>query len=554
MRAEDRFALALAVLLWAVGVAIALATRSAMPVDETRYLAVAWEMWRSGEYIVPSLNGVEYHHKPPLLFWLINAGWALFGVSEIWARLVAPLFGLGCLLLTAHLARLLFPERPAMAGLAPLVLSGALFFASFGTLTFFDSLIAFFTLLGLIGVVTAAQGRAARGWTIYGLAIGLGILSKGPVQLLDLAPVALLAPLWLRDRPVAWKRWYGGFALAVLGGAAIGLAWAMPAALRGSPEFAYMLFVGQSAKRVVEATWHERPFWWYVPLSFLLLFPWLWWPSFFRSLANRAVWSETGVRFCLATFVPVFVAFSAISGKQPHYLLPLLPIFALLLARFVDAASETGRFSDSRLFRLPPLLLVVGVGLALIATQLMTDRLVAWRPRIAELLSDGHGGLILGLGLMGLALWIAFDRARDARFRIATLTILSVATVSAAQFWVGNHLRERFNVAVVAAELANAEAANRPVAVTYDYHGQYHFAGRLARPIRSSTKDDVLDWVKSNPNGLVVDYRSEDPATYPAQPSFVGEYRGRYVLLWPAAAVAMHGRDILFDRKDRPGG
>src|SRR5262245_35596052 len=242
MSSEDRFALILAVLLWAAGVIIALATRGAMPVDETRYLAVAWDMWQSGSYVVPHLNGVEYHHKPPLLFWLINAGWMLFGVSEIWARLVAPLFGLGCLLLTAHLARLLFPGRAAIAGLAPRALGGCLFFASFGTLTFFDTLVTFFTLMGLIGVLIAARGELRRGWTIVGLALGLGILAKGPVQLLDLAPAALLAPLWLRDRPVSWKRWYGGFGLAVLGGAAIGLAWAVPAALRGSPEFAYMLF------------------------------------------------------------------------------------------------------------------------------------------------------------------------------------------------------------------------------------------------------------------------------------------------------------------------
>jgi hypothetical protein len=248
----------------------------------------------------------------------------------------------------------------------------------------------------------------------------------------------------------------------------------------------------------------------------------------------------------------VFVAFSAISGKQPHYLLPLLPIFALLLARFVDAASQTGRFSDSRLARLPPLLLIVALGIVLIATQLMTDRLAAWRPRLAELLGDGRGGLMLGLGLIVLAVWLFLDRNRDVRFRIATLTIASVAVVTAGQFWIGHHLRERFDVTAVAGELSRAQAANRPVAITYDYHGQYHFAGRLTQPIRASTKDGILDWVKSNPDGLVVDYRRDDPATYPLQPSFIGEYRGRYVLLWPAAAVAMHGRAILFDRSDRP--
>ena len=76
---------------WLVLVAVALYARPPLPVDETRYLAVAWEMYVGGDYLVPHLNGAPYSHKPPLLFWLINLGWALFGAVEWWARAVAPL-------------------------------------------------------------------------------------------------------------------------------------------------------------------------------------------------------------------------------------------------------------------------------------------------------------------------------------------------------------------------------------------------------------------------------------------------------------------------------
>ncbi|HSH29228.1 MAG TPA: hypothetical protein VK971_04905, partial [Thiohalobacter sp.] len=71
--------------------AVVLWLRPLLPVDETRYVAVAWEMWLRGDFLVPHLNGQAYHHKPPLLFWLIQAGWTLFGVSDWWPRLVAPL-------------------------------------------------------------------------------------------------------------------------------------------------------------------------------------------------------------------------------------------------------------------------------------------------------------------------------------------------------------------------------------------------------------------------------------------------------------------------------
>ncbi len=51
--------------------------RPLWPVGETRYASVAWEMWQRGDFLVPHLNGELYSHKPPLLFWLMHAGWAV---------------------------------------------------------------------------------------------------------------------------------------------------------------------------------------------------------------------------------------------------------------------------------------------------------------------------------------------------------------------------------------------------------------------------------------------------------------------------------------------
>ena len=71
-----------------------------MPVDETRYLSAAWEMWSHHSFLVPILNGLPYSHKPPLLFWLMHSCWALFGVNEITPRLIPGLFSLFNLILT----------------------------------------------------------------------------------------------------------------------------------------------------------------------------------------------------------------------------------------------------------------------------------------------------------------------------------------------------------------------------------------------------------------------------------------------------------------------
>ncbi|MBI2235329.1 MAG: glycosyltransferase family 39 protein, partial [Micavibrio aeruginosavorus] len=46
--------------------------RPLLPIDETRYVTVAWEMFLRHDPLAPlTVNGTPYHHKPPLLFWLI---------------------------------------------------------------------------------------------------------------------------------------------------------------------------------------------------------------------------------------------------------------------------------------------------------------------------------------------------------------------------------------------------------------------------------------------------------------------------------------------------
>ena len=60
--------------------------------DEGRYVGVAWEMMRSGAWLVPTLNGLPYFHKPPLMYWIDASGMWLFGPSAFSARL-APALG-----------------------------------------------------------------------------------------------------------------------------------------------------------------------------------------------------------------------------------------------------------------------------------------------------------------------------------------------------------------------------------------------------------------------------------------------------------------------------
>jgi len=105
-------------LLLVAGLA-SLLLRTPFPVDETRYLSVAWEMWHNGDFILPTLNGEPYSHKPPLLFWLMHAGWALFGVNDYSPRLISMIAGLASLPLVSAIAGF-FSGRIVLASAQPL--------------------------------------------------------------------------------------------------------------------------------------------------------------------------------------------------------------------------------------------------------------------------------------------------------------------------------------------------------------------------------------------------------------------------------------------------
>ena len=130
---------------------------------------------------------------------------------------------------------------------------------------------------------------------------------------------------------------------------------------------------------------------------------------------------------------------------------------------------------------------------------------------------------------------------------LVTLVTSSAGSPESSAVSRSGRLAARFDLTRIAAELVVAETAGRPIAQTSDYHGQYHFTGRLKRPIATLTKDSALAWAKENPEGLVIDYRRDEPATYPTQPPFAYGYRGRYVVIWPSAAIILHGRTLLGD-------
>jgi 4-amino-4-deoxy-L-arabinose transferase-like glycosyltransferase len=508
-----------------------LACRPLLPVDETRYLSVAWEMWLREDFLVPHKNFAVYVDKPPLLFWLMQAGWAVFGINAWWPRLIPTVASMAALLLTARLAAALWPQRPQIARLAPWLLATTLLWQAFTGAVMFDTLLTVFALLALNALVAPPFGRARWGW--FALGIGGGLLTKGPVILLHTLPAALAAPWWRPGLPggarTDWRRWYGGLLLGVLGGGLILAAWLVPAVLRAGAAYGNAIGYHQTADRLVRSYSHRRPWWWYLQLAPALALPWTFWPPLYRGVARLRGRGDAGVRFCVAAMLPAFVIFCVISGKQAHYLLPLLAPLALLGARALDALSGTGDDTggDTVLARsFWPLTLLLGASaVAVLALPVLRPH-QAWLATVPLYVPAG-------LAIAALLLLVAACLpARRAGYAAGLLFALAFASFYAGAM---QALGPRYDLRAAADRVAQAQASGAPVAYVGRYHAQFSFLGRLREPLVELHGWQLAEWAAAHPDGTVAVECDGEPAPVPGvyqQPHRSGSLR-----LWPVTRL-----------------
>ncbi len=505
-------------LLWFFLVVVSLNGRSYIPIDETRYVTVAWNMWLNGDYLVPTLNGMAYSHKPPLLFWLINLGWKVFGVNDWWPRLVPSLFALASVFITRNIANRLCPKNTALKDSTSLILMSSGLWVFFSTALMFDMLIAFFTVLGIWGLLIALQAQksiqAVKGWFMFTLAISGGLLAKGPAIFLQLLPIALLAPWWSTDKRLNAKNWYFPLIYSVLGGTIIVLTWAIPAGIHGGSEYQHAIFWGQTADRMVDSFAHKRPFWWYLPLLPLLLFPWLFWGAFWQGLIKLNP-LDMSIRFCIAWILPVFVAFSFISGKQIHYILPIFPAFSLLIAR----VTEKHR-ANTRLALLPIVIATFIVGIVLLALPSYAyshSKLSAWMQHIPLWL----GGLTIVAATL-----IYFLPKKSISATISQLSVISIILLTICLYVVIHTAGNAYDMRPISIKLKEHESKNIPVAYLGKYPGIFNFLGRLKRSPELIRENTVPAWFAAHPNGRIIKYFDKDSKINEQQVEFMQAYKG----------------------------
>ena len=301
--------------------------------DEGRYVGVAWEMLRSGNWLVPTLDTLPYFHKPPLFYWLTAASLAVFGNNEWAARLPSLLAASGC-----GFALYLFARRfvgEAFARMTLLILATTPFFlagAQFANLDMLVSALICCTILAAADAVLGIEdGRPHRATLALAYAFAaLGVLAKGVI---GVAIPALVIAAWLvrLQRPAILLRLVSlpGVALFVL----IVVPWFALVARR-YPAFLGYFFIHQHLERYTTGEFNgHQPFWFYLPVLVGLTLPWFVFLP--RALSPRAGKHGTppSVHALMWTWLLVTLVFFSIpQSKLLGYVLVAVPPMAVLFA------------------------------------------------------------------------------------------------------------------------------------------------------------------------------------------------------------------------------
>ena len=316
--------------------------------DEPRVAHSGYEMLRSGDFLVPALNGEPFLQTPPCFYWVLALWFGIVGTEpEGVARLVPVGCGVGTLVVTYLLAR-------RYAGRSAGLLSAAVLASTFHfwdishrvtvdmTLTLVTSL-AFFWLALLI-----LEERTQWWWGIaLGVFAGGAFLVKGVAGLVFLFLAATVT--FLRHREL----WTSSRALAlvasVVAAGGVLLPWIVALYVR-DPAYPSKILFEHVWQRAVEGWAHNPSNWQFFHRMLLHAMPWTILLPFVLYAAGRRAWSrssgadERTARFLeliLFFFLLPLAALLISSGKRNVYLLPVMPAVAMLvgtwLARLLDA-------------------------------------------------------------------------------------------------------------------------------------------------------------------------------------------------------------------------
>jgi 4-amino-4-deoxy-L-arabinose transferase-like glycosyltransferase len=313
--------------------------------DEPRFAEASREMIERGDYIVPHFNNQLRLDKPPLAYWAQVASYKIFGENDFAARFPSAIAA-------AFVAMSILAWGARIGGDRVGWWAAIIFTLSLQTFLHAKAAVADMWLVLFVTLAYWAgweliehresriENRKTKWWWLFYVSLAFGFLAKGPIAW---SPLLMLAALkyFARDIEIARRfKLIPGIALML----AIVALWGVPALIQTHGEFLRIGIgrhvIGRSFSAMES---HGANSWWiyllllpfYFVTIFASFFPWaIKLPSLMAKLRRQHDKIDI---YLLCGAGVIFIIFTLIKTKLPHYTLPAFPLMALLFARHIQS-------------------------------------------------------------------------------------------------------------------------------------------------------------------------------------------------------------------------
>ncbi len=333
------FLFAAAVIFFGMGL------RSPWPADEPRFAQIAKEMVESGQWLFPMRGNEYYPDKPPVFMWSIAVFYALTGSLKIAFLLPSALASMLSLFSVYDIGKRLWSKQTGLIAAALLLTTFQ--FVLQAKSAQIDALVTCWITLGCYGLLRFLLVDHLWRWYYFGcFFMGIGVITKG----VGFLPIFMLIPYVLYRgffvRPafslsiMSIAKWLAGPLVMLL---AISL-WLIPMLMAvehsNDPLLAQYrdnILFRQTVTRYANSWHHIKPFWYYItsvipafwlPLSVAI--PWLV-PHWFRHIKQ----GDARIIIPLGWIILLLLFFSLSPGKRGVYVLPAVPMLALISAPYI---------------------------------------------------------------------------------------------------------------------------------------------------------------------------------------------------------------------------
>ena len=324
-------------------------SRESLENNECYVSVTAREMLQNGNWIMPTFNGRTRLAKTPLSYWLVaNVARFTGRVDEFATRLPSAAFAVFSVCAILYFVRQWLSLRVAIVCAGVWLTS--LCYIRYSHTARADMSVTFFITLCFLSFYSAITACSRKSQIIYMLvfwvSFGLGNLAKGPM------PVPFIV-IGLFLYITISRRWGQASKMLPILGPLIFLAIVLPWPLAVAHKVNWDITIWKREfidRFTGEQMSLPKPFYFYLPQIFIFILPW----AAFVPMAIAAPWNrclgekKPIMQYLWVVFISGFVFLTLSAGKRQNYLVPLMPIMAIMTGIIVEDAIFERKFFIGR--------------------------------------------------------------------------------------------------------------------------------------------------------------------------------------------------------------